>query len=293
MQTVEPTGEIHPAADFFPMLPEDELQSLANSIRENGLREPIVLDENGTLIDGRNRLAACRIAGVEPSFTSVNSDDSLSLIADNNIERRNLNKGQKVLSRVMFKLYLRDSFERGEKQEIARQFDVKATYVSFAISVSEHDDLVSAVMSGTSSLPEAYEESRRRKEANESREEQARRAERDLTMLRVNAPDLADLVAEERMSLRDAMGAYRERQQEEQEVRTNLTRSFASAVAGLYGSILQDPERVAKWWVPDIIHQRKTPALDAVWTSDGLRDLAQSLEAVADAVERHHDGVLR
>lgn len=42
MGTVTKT-EWHPAACIFPMLPDAELKTLADDIREYGLREPIVL----------------------------------------------------------------------------------------------------------------------------------------------------------------------------------------------------------------------------------------------------------
>jgi hypothetical protein len=62
--------EPHPAAALFPMLGEDELQKLADDIRANGLLEPIVLYE-GKVLDGRNRLQACKRAGVEPKFVML------------------------------------------------------------------------------------------------------------------------------------------------------------------------------------------------------------------------------
>ena len=51
--------EIHPAAHLFPPLTGDEFDSLVKDIRKNGLRQPVLLLE-GKLIDGRNRLFACR-----------------------------------------------------------------------------------------------------------------------------------------------------------------------------------------------------------------------------------------
>lgn len=62
------TGEIHPLADIFPMMLDDELDDLAADIKANGQQYPIVLDSTGVLIDGRNRLEACRRAGVAPEF---------------------------------------------------------------------------------------------------------------------------------------------------------------------------------------------------------------------------------
>jgi hypothetical protein len=60
---------VHPVAALFPMLADDELEELAADIKANGLRFPIIRDKAGkTLIDGRNRLVACEIAGVKPDF---------------------------------------------------------------------------------------------------------------------------------------------------------------------------------------------------------------------------------
>ncbi|MEU6363884.1 ParB N-terminal domain-containing protein [Streptomyces albidoflavus] len=67
---MEHTLKIHPVADIFPMLTPDELLDLAESIKTEGQRKEIVLDTDGTILDGRNRLAACQIAGIEPRFTT-------------------------------------------------------------------------------------------------------------------------------------------------------------------------------------------------------------------------------
>src|SRR5688572_13286990 len=65
---------VHPLAESFPMLEGDELDALVDDIRTNGLLNPIVRDTNGRLIDGRNRLKACALAGVEPRFTTSDVD---------------------------------------------------------------------------------------------------------------------------------------------------------------------------------------------------------------------------
>lgn len=61
-----PTG-VHPAAELFPMIKDAELGLLVEDIVEHGLREPILVYQ-GLILDGRNRLRACEIAGVEPRF---------------------------------------------------------------------------------------------------------------------------------------------------------------------------------------------------------------------------------
>src|SRR4051794_28416384 len=101
---------VHPVANLFPMLPEDELQELADDIRANGLQHPIVLDKDGVLIDGRNRWAACQIASVDPRFDVLNGQDPVSYILSSNIARRHMNAGQRAMTTAKARLFLRNKF---------------------------------------------------------------------------------------------------------------------------------------------------------------------------------------
>jgi hypothetical protein len=65
---------VHPAADLFPMMSPEELQEFAADIVKNGQRHPIVL-QNGVLLYGRNRLAACKLAKVEPILMELPADE--------------------------------------------------------------------------------------------------------------------------------------------------------------------------------------------------------------------------
>lgn len=58
---------IHPAAELFPLMSKEELRTLADDIKQNGLRVPIVVlgEGNLTLLDGRNRLDALEQLGWE------------------------------------------------------------------------------------------------------------------------------------------------------------------------------------------------------------------------------------
>src|SRR3954454_9521459 len=92
---------VHPLAAQFPMLAEDDLAALAEDIRENGLLHPIIVDDDGTLIDGRNRKRACEMAEVEPQFARLNGHDALAVIVSANLNRRNLTRGQKAMALAM------------------------------------------------------------------------------------------------------------------------------------------------------------------------------------------------
>jgi ParB-like chromosome segregation protein Spo0J len=62
------------------MMPDDELRELAEDIRTNGLQQPIVVDADGQLIDGRNRLVACKLVKVEQRFEKLNGQDPIAYI---------------------------------------------------------------------------------------------------------------------------------------------------------------------------------------------------------------------
>jgi ParB-like nuclease domain len=92
---------VHPIAELFPMMTDDELADLAADIKANGLIHPIVVDKDGLLIDGRNRARACEIAGIEPATVVFEGDDPRAYIIASNIARRHMSKGQQAMAVAM------------------------------------------------------------------------------------------------------------------------------------------------------------------------------------------------
>jgi len=91
------TREFHEAANIFPMLPDDELQSLAEDIKTNGLQVPIeLLDDK--IIDGRNRYRACQIVGVTPKMVKVYTEDPIAYVMTVNLHRRHLTPSQRAMA---------------------------------------------------------------------------------------------------------------------------------------------------------------------------------------------------
>ena len=101
----------HPYADKFPMLPQGELEELAESIRENGLRQPIVITPDGLILDGRNRAAACGLVGIEPETVLYEGDDLAEYVIDCNVTRRNMSTGARAMATA---LVLAEDGRRGD-----------------------------------------------------------------------------------------------------------------------------------------------------------------------------------
>jgi hypothetical protein len=82
----------HPIADVWPMMDDDKLKELADDISKNGQISPVWLYE-GKILDGRNRWAACKIAGVEPTTKEYTGDEPTAFAVAMNDRRRHMNKG--------------------------------------------------------------------------------------------------------------------------------------------------------------------------------------------------------
>jgi len=91
--------KFHELCELFPLMTEEELDLLAEDIKENGLLEPILL-YHGTILDGRNRYLACQRAGVAPEFEELETDDPMSYVIGLNLHRRHLTSGQKAVLAV-------------------------------------------------------------------------------------------------------------------------------------------------------------------------------------------------
>ena len=87
---------VHPFAELFPLMDSASLAELSEDIRANGLREAVVLID-GAVLDGRNRLAACELAGVEPRFRDFEGVDPLAYVLSLNLARRHLNESQRAM----------------------------------------------------------------------------------------------------------------------------------------------------------------------------------------------------
>lgn len=201
----------HPVAALFPMLPDDELQELAESIKARGLEHPIVLDSEGRILDGRNRYAACNLAGIEPRFVTFEGQDADGYALDVNIQRRHLSKSQRAMAVAM-------RFPEGERGR-GKNSDARKALETSGFSADRLKraravlralpETAARVLAGDVPLDEAYSAAvKHERELKDRNEKKA--------LLREKASDLYDLVEDERLSIDDAIASLEARQSREE-----------------------------------------------------------------------------
>jgi DNA modification methylase len=167
----------HPACLLFPKLGKAELQQLADDIKANGLRNPVIMFQ-GKVLDGRNRLAACRIAKVKPHFVEWDGEGSpTEWVISENLIRRHLTSSQRaVIAYDLLPLLEQEAKERqrlskGRGKKVAKSCatlsgkasavaariaKTNSTYVEAVKSVSKSaPELIEKVRSGDLSIPDA------------------------------------------------------------------------------------------------------------------------------------------
>jgi ParB-like chromosome segregation protein Spo0J len=256
--------EVHPVADLFPMLADDELAELAEDIRQRGLLQPIVLDADGRVLDGRNRLAACELAGVTPDFVGYHGDDPGGYALAVNVQRRNLTKGQRAMLIVESGLST-EYTDTGDSAKISKQYISRARIVKKYAPV-----LVDAIICGADQLNRAYEFAQQEKTKSEGFEAQ-------LAKLRVEDPELAAKVVEGDLTLAGARAELAERERKRAEERRDARALLTRAV-----DLLSPPTAgngfVASW--ADHLGELDTELSDLITRAE------QAAQVLLDLIER-------
>jgi ParB-like chromosome segregation protein Spo0J len=106
-----PIGELIPNplnVQYFKPLADDEMTSLVENIRVNGIHDPLIARRDKTLISGHNRLEAAKKLGlthvpVRFVLEDMSEQDEIEFIVSDNLLRRHLSTDEKIqLYRVLF-----------------------------------------------------------------------------------------------------------------------------------------------------------------------------------------------
>mgnify|MGYP000982391859 CR=1 FL=1 len=146
--SIPPTLAIHEYCALLPTMDEAAIGALAADIKANGLREEITLF-HGQVVDGRNRLRACGLAGVEPRYVEYagRPDDLLVWIASRNLYRRHLSPSQQALVGAEIVHLLKATTGRSPTADVAARIGIHQRYVQYAGKVLERaaPELIAAV----------------------------------------------------------------------------------------------------------------------------------------------------
>jgi hypothetical protein len=108
----EPAFDPHPVCALFPRMSDTELADLAEDIRRHGLQAPIVVLD-GQILDGRNRLLACQVAGIEPRFVAwAGNGDPADFVVSANLHRRHLTESQRAMVAVSLTEFWNEARDR-------------------------------------------------------------------------------------------------------------------------------------------------------------------------------------
>lgn len=154
----------HALSSIFPSLPADELKTLADDIKANGMHSSIVLYK-GDVLDGWHRYQACNIAGVYPRTIDYKGSDPVAFVRSANWHRRHLSASQRAFAQVQLSEWVLPSRHSGAtpnglaqtESEMAAEAKVGVKTIARAKRVEESgsDALKSAVKDGEISIDKA------------------------------------------------------------------------------------------------------------------------------------------
>jgi ParB-like chromosome segregation protein Spo0J len=124
----------HEIANLFPLMSGEEFVALKADIKENGLKNPVILLD-GKILDGRNRFKACQEVGVKAITQDYDGNDPLADVISWNLKRRHLNETQRAS--VAAKLANMRQGERTDMEPSANLRKVSQTQAADMLNVSE------------------------------------------------------------------------------------------------------------------------------------------------------------
>lgn len=104
---------VHPAANLFPMMSDEEYKGLCDDARLNGWIQPVIVTSDNLLLDGRNRICASVEIEKDVPMKRIDPPDPVAYVLGLNLHRRQLSTGQKAFVALeVKKIYEAEAKER-------------------------------------------------------------------------------------------------------------------------------------------------------------------------------------
>lgn len=148
--------EIHPIANLFPEMSEFQFEELKKDIKQHGLKMPI-LTYGGKVVDGRHRLRACTVLGIEAKYAELEAANDKSAeqsVISINLQRRHLTDGQRAIfaARLTNSLLGTNQHTAGavSQKQVAEELGISVDSVQRGKKVLNHGvpELIAAVSDG-------------------------------------------------------------------------------------------------------------------------------------------------
>lgn len=148
--------EIHPIANLFPEMSEFQFEELKKDIKQHGLKMPI-LTYRGKVVDGRHRLRACTVLGMEAKYAELEAANDKSAeqsVISINLQRRHLTDGQRAIfaARLTNSLLGTNQHTAGavSQKQVAEELGISVDSVQRGKKVLNHGvpELIAAVSDG-------------------------------------------------------------------------------------------------------------------------------------------------
>lgn len=187
---------------------DEEVEGLLQDIRENGLREPVVMFE-GMVLDGWHRVQMCGVAGIEIRTRDFPDNlDPKKYVLSKNLHRRSLTPSQRAAAVVMCQEWVPDGYnqhqERGVETvstppstnaEMANQAGVSTRTISdakTAVKTGQGDAVKRGEKSAHQAASEAKGKTTQKKSPTEKLQEQLAEAKQRVAELEQSIEDLQD-----------------------------------------------------------------------------------------------------
>lgn len=229
------------------------------------------------LVDGRNRRAACQIAGVTPTLRTLDGEDPTAYVLSANIHRRHMTKGQRAMA--VARIYPEAKRGRGNVDPAGKAAEISGfseRLTRQARTVLAHKpDLAANVLAGAVPLDAAYQEAQQEKKKSQGTEAQ-------MANLTARYPELAIKVSEGDLTLPAALVEADQRDAQERERRETVFRA------------VEDTARLAMGFANDEYAAGALRILsDAAARADLLRRIHQQHQVLRDAGMKEFSALLR
>lgn len=296
----------HPYADAWPMLSQDELAELTADVKANGLREPVVI-YGDKILDGRNRYAACRAAGIEPVPAvpfDGDDDDALAFVQSVNNGRRHQTKGSLAASWALSMLAADKRKDGRWAQGSQNSANSRGEAEMFRVCgvIADHaPDLLVAVRDDEMSLNAAHGKAEQARDAVRQRMEREERIAAEeaeaKAFVEQNAPDLAKQVGGPFQTYAEARAIWEQRNREEaariaaeKAAEAKAKREHAAAMTDIYSRDIgralyvlggygdwEDPSKVMSDFSTNYLNP---PQVGESYSLDNLRSAGRFLDAL-------------